>query len=450
MKFNLSQKFFQRKGQILLGILISVAIFAILVHALFTLISSSYEFVNFNRARITARHIASEKIEIVRNLAYEDIGTKSGIPLGILDQEENILRNGLNFLVKTSIIYIDDDFDDTAPADTQAQDYKRVRVEVSWEGLAASGKNPVVLITDVAPQQATPSSGGTLTIFVFDANGESVAQAQIRIVALSLNPPIDTPYTTGDDGTITLPGTPACNSCYEITVTKADCSEDRTYSESEVANPIKPHASVLEGEVTQVSFYIDTLGDMSFSSVDNRENNFSPRGNVEFRLRGNKIIGTDTLGQPVYKNDSGYTTDGSGSFNASDIEWDTYHVLMPETTGLDISGSTPLQPLSLLPDGNLSFTFATDTHTEHGLLITVKDPSQNLIASASARLYNGEGFNETKTTGISDDPDFGQAFFPNLEEKTYQIEATASGHLDFNGNFDVSGYTKAEVVLTPE
>ena len=90
----------------LLGILIAVAIFSILVHALFTLVSSSYDFINFNRSRITARHLASEKIEIIRNLSYEDVGTFGGIPAGILEQEENIQRNGLNYLIETSVILI--------------------------------------------------------------------------------------------------------------------------------------------------------------------------------------------------------------------------------------------------------------------------------------------------------------------------------------------------------
>src|SRR3989338_6915849 len=124
-----------KSGQVLLSILISIAVFAILTRAIFTLVASSFDLINFNRARITARHLAQEKIELVRNLAYSNVGTLEGIPPGILLQEENVLRNGLNFVVKTSITYIDDDFDLTAPDDTDPEDYKRVRIEVSLEGL---------------------------------------------------------------------------------------------------------------------------------------------------------------------------------------------------------------------------------------------------------------------------------------------------------------------------
>lgn len=129
-----------RSGQTLIGILISVAIFAILSHAIFTLISFSYSLVNFTRARITARHLAQEKIELIRNLAYDDVGTDGGIPPGPLQQVEFVDRNGLNYQVSTSVVYIDDAFDNLAPTDLLPTDYKRARVDVSWEGIAASNK----------------------------------------------------------------------------------------------------------------------------------------------------------------------------------------------------------------------------------------------------------------------------------------------------------------------
>ena len=438
-------------GQMLISILIAIAVFAILTHAIFTLVASSFDLINFNRARITARHLAQEKIELVRNLSYSDVGTLGGIPDGILIEEEGVSRNGLNFLVKTSVIYVDDEFDLEAPEDTDPEDYKKVRIEVSWEGLAASRKNPITIITNVTSQNGNGgTTGGSLVVQVLDSNGNPVPQAQVHIEASSINPPVDLNQNTGNDGKLTLPGAIPCTECYEITVTKSGFSTDRTHSASEVTNPIKPHASVIDGEVTQVSFAIDLVGTIQITSVDSRENNFVPKASVPFRLRGNKIIGTNALGQYVYKFDNNYTTDGGGSYNLSDVEWDTYTILMPSVTSWDISGSTPLQPVSLLPAGSIDFTFASVAHTDHLLLTIIRDPQQNLIASASARLYDGVSFEKTQVSGEADAPDFGQTFFSNLEEKTYQLEATASGYLNFNGSFDVSGYTTGEVILTPE
>jgi len=63
-------------------------------------------------------------------------------------------------------------------------------------------------------------------------------------------------------------------------VTKSGYSTQRTYSRTEIANPIKPHLSVYEGELTEASFAIDLLGGFSIEtraqeSFDDDFNNFS-------------------------------------------------------------------------------------------------------------------------------------------------------------------------------
>jgi hypothetical protein len=438
-------------GTTLIGILISIAVFSILAHAIFTLVGTSYRFVNFNRARITARHLAQEKAELIRNLPYDNVGTSGGIPSGSLPQEENVVRNGLNFLVKTSIIYLDDSFDDTAPTDLLPTDYKRIRVEVSWGGLAASRKNPVILVTDIAPKGVeTTEGGGTLSIFVFDASGQPVPQADVTIVASSAAPPVDLSLQTGDNGRIILPGAPVCTSCYEITVTKAGFTSDRTYSTAEVANPNKPHLTILEGDLTEVSFAIDKVSTINVASVNDRESNFTPLASVTFQLTGVKNIGTDTGGNPVYKYNESLITNSSGLLTLTDMEWDSYQASVSATGNWNISGTNPLIPLSVPPDTTYNFTLALTPQTNHNLLTAFIDTSQNPIATVSATLSDGVGFEETKLSGNEGDPDFGQVFFANLSSTTYQLNATASGYLDFDGDIPVSGATQEIIILTPE
>jgi hypothetical protein len=438
-------------GQMLLSVLIAIGVFAILAHAIFTLVAGSFDLINFNRSRITARFLASKKIESIRNMNYFDIGTVGGIPDGLIVEEENTQLNGLNYKITTSVIYIDDIYDGTAPSDLDPEDYKRIRVEISWEGLAASRKNPIILITDINPDDNTESTeGGTLNILVFDSDGLPLPGADVHVVASSTNPTVDLTQQTGVNGGVSLPGAPPCVGCYEITVTKPGYSIDRTYSTSEVTNPIKPHTSIFSDQITQMSFAIDEVGTINISSFDSRANGFTTLGNVPFRLRGNKIIGTNSLGQPVYKNFSDEVTDGSGNFTLTNAEWDTYQILMPSSSTWNISGNNPLQPLSLLPGNTIGLSFTVESFTSHSLLAIIKDPSQNLIASVSARLIFPPSYDQTVVSGSDEDPDFGQAFFSGLTENTYTVEATASGYVNFSGTFDVSGYTTSEVVMTPE
>lgn len=447
-------KFLDIRGQSLIGILVALAIFSILSQAIFTVVSTSLNFVSFNRARITARHLAQEKIEFIRNLPYSDVGTQGGVPPGPIPQQETVNRNGLSFTVKTEIIYIDDPFDGTqggSPEDTLATDYKRVRVEVSWRGKTPSRAGPVVMLTDISPKGVeTTVGGGTLSIIVFDASGQPVPQATVNIAAPSLNPPINITTQTGDNGRVIRPGMPVCNSCYQITVSKSGYSSERTYSTSEVANPTKPHQTILEGQLTEVSFSIDRVSTLTISSFQDRDNNFNPLPNIVFRFRGQKTIGTDTDGSPVYKYDQILDTGSSSTITLSNVEWDNYQVILPDSSPYNISGTNPLLPLSLLPNTNVSLKIALSSKTINNLLVALVDTSGTPIASATTTLSRGGSYNQTKFTGLASDPDFGQAFYPDLLNQTYTLSATASGFLDLNTNIDVDGVTQEKFVLTPQ
>jgi len=441
----------RRSGQIYLDILISVAILTILLHALISLILLSFELISFTRARTTAKHLAQEKIELVRNLSYDMIGTSGGIPSGDLPQTEQISRNGLNYTVKTGIVYIDHPFDEQAPDDLLPTDFKRVRVDVSWEGVARSATNPITLITDVSPKGVeTTVGGGTLSILVFNAQGEPVPQAQINVAAPEVTPAINLSLETNDDGRIILPGAPTCTSCYQLSVTKTGYNSNRTYSTEEITNPYKPHLTILEGQLTEVSFAIDKVGRLSVTSSQNREHQFALLPNIIFRLRGEKVIGTDINDNPIYKYEEEFATDDYGRLIITNLEWDNYNLFLPEGGAWDLCGANPLLPIALLPDQELDFTFALSPHTEHSLLTIFTDISQQPIASVAAALSDGSGLTASGSSGLVSDPDFGQIFFPNLDNKLYHLEATASGFAFFNDYFDVSEQMQETIILNSE
>jgi len=448
MKKRLPQRRFT-EGQAIIGLLIAIAVSAILMQSLFTLVSSSYNLVSYNRSRITARHLAQQKMELIKNFDYNDIGTPGGIPNGIVEEEEIVEKNDLNFTIKTNIVYIDDPFDELAPLDSFATDYKRVRIEVSWGGLAPSSTNPIVILSDISPTTLSSTFTGTLIIQVINANGQPVPQAEVSVFAPSLNPAVDTDELTNENGLVTLPGAEPCDSCYEVEVTKSGFSSSRTYSTAEVANPLKPHATVIEGQVTQNTFSIDLLGQINIFSFDSRDNNFAALGGVSFDIRGAKTIGTDAFGQPVYKFRESKITNSSGTLNLTDMEWDYYTVSMPGTTSWDISGNSPQQPINLIPQGDTDFSFSVEPHSDNNLLTTVKNTSQDLIENAYIRLYDDFGFDTATTSGKLNDPDFGQAFFPNLNPATFHLSATASGYLNYNADVDVSGTSSKEIILNP-
>lgn len=448
MSLPSTRKFSQ--GEVLIGIIIALGIFVILSQAVMALAFSAYDLVSYTRARISARHIALEEIETIRNASFENVGTIGGIPSGIFEQERLVLRNGQSYTVRTRVNYIDDTFDGVSPADLLPADYKRVRVDVSWGGLAESSFSEVTLVTDIAPNGIeTIVGGGTLAVLVFDASGEPVPQAQVRIEASTV-PPIDTSYFTSDTGRVTLPGSPACTSCYKITVTKDGFSTDSTYSTSEVENPLKPQATILEAQLTETSFTIDRLSSLSLQSVSTEESGFAVLPNQIIRINGQKTIGTDGLDNPVYKFDQEVVTDGNGALSIDELEWDTYQLSLPSDSTSNIIYSNPISPFTVAPSESTNLLVALTADDGPSLALNFQDSSSAPVASVAAILKDNLGFEASASSGIEGTASFGQVFFNSLEDKLYTLIATASGFVEHQSNITVNGDTIETILLNAQ
>ena len=438
-----------QSGQFLLEIVIAVAVMMILAHAFFTLISSSYQILTQSRSQSVAKAVINEKMEIIRNLDYDSVGTVGGIPSGELLQEETVIRNGQLFNVSTDIIYKDDSYDDLAPDDTNPADYKLARIEVSWIPGGFPSAQKLVMVTNISPRGGESLlTGGTLNVLVFNSLGVPVAQANVLIEATSVG--VSLSQTTDDFGRVTLPGAPVCNSCYSIIVNKTDYSTDRTYDFSEVTNPTKPPLSILAGQVSQISFAIDTLADVNFNSVGDRDSGFPALGDVTFHLQSEKTIGTDGNGDPVYKLDEDYSTDGGGSAN---LQLESANYVLTMDASYDLGGSNPFSPLNISAGGSMDVTMSAVEQTANSLLANVQDVGGSPIASASARLTNmGISYDGSIDTGGADDTVYGQAWFGDLTSASdYILEVSHDDYeTSVTDNLEVSGSSSQTVILNPK
>lgn len=253
----------KNSGLTLIEVLIGVFLLLLVFVSIFTLIQLSIKLTSQSKARISAIALANQKLELARNLSYNQIGTVGGIPAGSISETEVVDRNNIAYTVKTMVVYVDDPFDGSFPNDPLAWDYKRIRVKVSWSAFLGG---EISLQTDIAPKGIeTTGGGGIISILVFDANGQSIPQAEIQIENNSVIPPINVNYETDNQGRLFVPGAPTCNDCYKITIGKIGYSLERTYATGEVvrgqimAMPNKPLLSVIEGQLSEISFSIDQL-----------------------------------------------------------------------------------------------------------------------------------------------------------------------------------------------
>lgn len=398
-----------------------------------------------SRARITATALANERLETVRNLPYVSIGTLNGIPPGTLPQTETRLVNGISYMVKTAVTYVDDAFDGLAPADPINTDYKSVRVEVDWSDPPPSSQ-PVIFYTKAAPKGLeTPSSGGTIKVSVFDASAAPLAGAEAHIIGEGLNPPVDITQNTAANGELVLPGAPVCNSCYRISVTKAGYSLDRTYNSAEVHSPIRPPATVLAGELTEVSFTIDRLASLLIRA-QTATLPAQPLPALNIRLAGAKIIGQDEGGSPVYKFIEELVTDANGVVVRNDLEWDSYTLTVDgSATGYDLVEAVPFEaPLALAPGAGVTELMTLTNHAAANLRVYVKNNLNQPLVEAAVRLTGPPAYEETLVTGSA-----GQVFFSPLAQALYTLDITTAGYEALNDSAAVSGNELRVFVLNP-
>ncbi len=425
--------------------LVALAVIGIFFTSIATIVQVVIEQIALSRIQVTALALARETIEEARNLPYLQIGTVGGIPNGPLPQSRTETINSQVFTVTTSVVYIDDPFDGLAPADMINTDYKRVRVQVRWTGPYQS-REPVTLVTNFVPKGVeTVEGGGTLLVQVFDSAGLPVSNATVNIDNTSVVPPIHTTTLTSATGTVVIPGAPACVLCYRITASKATYSSDRTYSPSEVTNPILPDLTVIEGQLSQASLAIDKTSTIKIDSVNQA---MQPIANVYFTLRGAKLIGHDATDESVYKYEYRTNTGGS-TVTIVGLEWDVYTLDFTDSAHM-LAGSSPLLPY-LLPAGtNGSVVIVAVPKTLASYQLTVKDTLLTPQASASARLLNVPlGYDKTVITAATGSASYGQAYFGSLGLGQYSVSVNLPGFQEATTSVTISGNQRDTIILNP-
>jgi len=218
-----------------------------------------------NKNKVTALAVATGELEKIRNFSYEDVGTnESGCyPCGTIEKIQIKNINGIDYSVLTEIDYVIDETDGVAsPEDSCPNDYKKVKVSVSWSGVS---NGQVFLVSDISPKnlaEECSQTGGVILVSVFDASGITIPSPFIEI----RNPDDDTvvasamPY----EGKYFFP---LMEEYYKIVVSKDGHTTERTYSIEEIANPENPNLLVLEGEFIEKSFSIDKVSSFSVNTL---------------------------------------------------------------------------------------------------------------------------------------------------------------------------------------
>lgn len=377
-----------QQGFTIVETVVGIAIFAILAVGIlgaYTVLSNS---VRAARQKVVLSTLSAERLEIVRNIPYAQVGTVNGNPSGSLPDFANpylTTIEGIQYQVYYEVTYIDDPADGTITAGTDPSpaDYKQVKMSV--KNTVTNQVTPFV--TNVSPKGLESTiNAGALRITVFDANGQAINDASIAIDNTLLNPDIHLSRSSDSTGNWVEVGLPESTNGYHITVTKNGYSTDATAPISVGnPNPTKPDATILVGQVTQVSFSIDLLSNLTVRTLDQSCGLLS---GVNVNVAGAKIIGTNPT---VYKYSQNFSST-AGQIAITNFEWDTYTPTLLTGQSVMVYGTSPIQQISVLPGTSQTFTLILGPATAHSLLVIVKDAATDLsLEGATVQLHLSGG-----------------------------------------------------------
>ncbi|EKD78340.1 MAG: hypothetical protein ACD_41C00365G0009 [uncultured bacterium] len=428
-----------RPGFNLTEAVVATAILLLFALSLYGLMVGALKMINDDQNRSVALGIARKKIELIKNLPYDSVGTVGGVPSGTIEQSETEELNNVTYTINTNIKYVDDDFDDLAPTDTLNTDYKKVRVRVSWS--QGDIDNPVVLVTNIVPATIeSTSSGGTLWIEVFDPTSdpiEPVRDATVSIEAPTVDPPVSTTGETDENGRLILPGMTPGIEAYEIVVTKTNYNSDQTYDRTEAnPNPDPPHLNVVAGEVTQEYFELSRLVNLLGIQLRRRDDNIHVV--IPFRIHGEQTQGTDTSGQPIYVYDETLTPNEGGNAELHDMPADSYTILIDALeTNYVLAGYDHVLPYAAAPLSSENITIYLADYVPYTALLNVRDSNNVPIADATVQLND-----DTQVTDVN-----GQVFYTPLVADTYTLTITATGYTTYSGTVIVNGNEEQTFIL---
>jgi prepilin-type N-terminal cleavage/methylation domain-containing protein len=422
------------KGFSLIEVLIVVFLAAIVFASFYSVSTVGTRYIIEAKNRLAASALVNEQMEIIRNLPYDKIGIQGAVDIpGNLLQDTSVTANGKTYEVSTSIRYFDDPMDGVYPADTIPNDYKIVRIIVSWND--SNGQHQEVSSTSrvVPPGLETSVGGSPLSINIISNDGgivTPVAQASVHITNNTVSPAINDTIQTDNDGHIMLPAAIVASGD-KLIITKNGYETVATMDTTATFIPIYKHVDVIAGALNQYSFEQNKLANLHVRSADYQNN---PVGNIGFSIGGGKIIANDNLGNVVYNmaNTTGTTDSTTGEKEFAGISPGAYNISMNANANYEFIDFDPaVSPAILASGSDYTYTIRVAPKTIPALFLKVSDSVDNaVIAGADVTLTDGSNADifTSKKSSLN-----GIVFYPDvatpLMAGSYTLKIVANGYV---------------------
>lgn len=362
--------------------------------------TAAFKSIELAKSKMVAVSLANGKMEIIRNMSYDDLATEHGLiyPSGRLLDDETLDRNGFKYNVHTVISYVDDPFDGNAsgtiagkPTDIYPYDYKKVEITV---GKVGKNSQLAKLVTNVGAKAAeTPSNTGIINLCVIDSQSQPVVEANIVVTNIMLTPPVNIVALTGSDGCIMLPKLPPDeHNDYHLLVSKDGYSVSSTYPRTDQnPNALIPDVNVIAQQVTSSTLVIDRTSTLQIGFID--QNN-QPVPNVSFTLESSKLIYNNP---DTFKFSKQYISDGSGNVTIAGLEFDDYKI--KDVASMSVVSVSTTQPIHLPSGANLAVKVFLSNSSSNPAIYNFS-PMSSLAGDKISITVNGSNFNNGASVKI--------------------------------------------------
>lgn len=259
----------KEQGFSFVELLIVAAIISLVFGGLFAAVQGMMQVISGSKAKAGAVALANERIEYIRSLPYNQVGTIGAPPYGNIPESRNVTLNDIMYFERVLVRNVDDPADGVGyggDSNGVIEDYKIVEIEYGWVG--KNGTSTYTLSSYVVPVGIeTSAGGGSLRVNVFDANTQPVYDAAVTVVNDTLATTTNTTQYTNVDGELLISGLPA-GANYSIWTTKFGYSGDGTYeATTSNPNPTTLPIAIAEGAVSTMNFQIDELSDLTVRTM---------------------------------------------------------------------------------------------------------------------------------------------------------------------------------------
>lgn len=139
------------RGASFIDAVVGSAIFVVVALGFLGVLQLSIREATDSKARAGAVLLANERIEEAHSFTYADVGTTTGSPTGLFVSPNTVVLNDVTYTRTVYVVYVDDPKDGVGALDADAatQDYKKIRVTVSWQARGITRN--VTMVTNIVP-----------------------------------------------------------------------------------------------------------------------------------------------------------------------------------------------------------------------------------------------------------------------------------------------------------